>query len=453
MTHPCRTLCLAFLLALAVACNSGRQYQHQDSAEVRKLIQKTTYYPEARFIVLTDPHYFDPELGISGNAFQAYLDKDRKLLAESREILVTAVAQIEKEKADFVIVSGDLTKDGEKLSHRRVAELLQRVMQSGKNVFVVPGNHDILNGEAVGFSGDDTYRVENVTPEEFVAIYEDFGYAASLDRDAETLSYLAEPVPGLWLLALDGCLWRKNKPGEHPLTGAAFSDGTLHWIESTLIRARQQNKAVIATLHHGIMEHYPANQDHYAEYLVDDHERLAELLAAWDVKLVFTGHFHAQDVSRKEYPERGKVIYDIETGSLVTSPCPYRIVELTFDQQAVIESRFIDAIPSHPADFKPYREQYLFDGTLKLVDAALKKYWVSAADRERVRSQIAKAYTVHLAGDEIRPEIMVNREGLGLWGRIVLNLQGDLIEGWYTDLPPADNRLTINLQDGSYRNN
>ena len=24
-------------------------------------------------------------------------------------------------------------------------------------------------------------------------------------------------------------------------------------------------------------------------------------------------------------------------------------------------------------------------------------------------------------------------------------MQADLIEGWYTDLPPADNRLTIDL--------
>ncbi|MFH2129416.1 MAG: hypothetical protein ABIK68_03500, partial [bacterium] len=116
-------------------------------------------------------------------------------------------------------------------------------------------------------------------------------------------------------------------------------------------------------------------------------------------------------------------------------------------------SRFIDAIPSHPEDFKTYREDYVFDGTIKLGDAALKKYMVSEKDRQRLNPQIARAYITHLRGDEVRPATILDKTELGLWGRLILALQGDLIDGWYTDLPPADNQVTIDLTDGTYQNN
>jgi 3',5'-cyclic AMP phosphodiesterase CpdA len=445
------TLCLLVSSALFLSCSSPARL-YQTSPKVQALMQKKADYPEARFIVLADLHYFAPELGTSGKAFQAYLDKDRKLLAESSELLSVAAKQIENLKADFVIVCGDLTKDGERLSHQGVAKKLSEIVASGKGVFIVPGNHDILNGESVAFDGDNARHVENVTPTEFSDIYEDFGYAASLDQDPDSLSYLAEPVPDLWLLALDSCLWRLNKPGKHSHTGGSFGEATLQWIESILIRAKRENKAVMVAMHHGILEHYPSNDDYYPKYLVNHHEKIAEMFAQYDVKLVFSGHFHAQDITRKQFEKNKKVIYDIETGSLVTSPCPYRTVDLTFNQKAVIKSHFINTIPSHPEDFPTYRDQYVFDGTIKLADAALKSYGVSEKDRRHTSPQIAQAYSVHLKGDEIKPESSIHKDGMGLWGRIILALQGDLIDGWYTDLPPADNQVTIDLSDGTYEN-
>ncbi|NQU63007.1 MAG: metallophosphoesterase [SAR324 cluster bacterium] len=444
------TLCLC--AGLFSACTSAKRL-YQTSPEVQTLIKTQTIYPEAKFIVFSDPHYFDPALGTSGKAFQAVLDTDWKMLAESSELMEAMIKKIENQEADFVIISGDLTKDGEKRNHQAVAENLAKVVKLGKAVFVIPGDHDVLNGMSNAFEGDQTRTVENVTPDEFAEIYEDYGYAASLARDSDTLSYLAEPVPGLYLLALDGSRWKSNEPGNRSISGAVFSEQTLQWIEKSLIRAKREKKSVIVAIHHGVLEHYPANNEYFAQYLVEDHVNFAELLASYGVKLVFSGHFHAQDITRKRFEKSRKVIYDIETGSLVTSPCPYRIVELTFDQKAVIQSRFIDAIPSHPTDFVSYRDQNLYAGTIKLADAKLKKYMVSEKDRQLLNPQVAKAYATHLRGDEIRPETALEKDGLGLWARIILGIQGDLIEGWYIDLPSADNHITVDLSDGEYTNN
>ena len=206
---------LAFLIStLALACATSPPV-YRPPAQASAVSDSRAVYPETAFVVITDPHVYDSSLGVTGSAFQAYLDRDRKLLRESVEIFETAVAAAAEEAADFVIVCGDMTKDGERVNHLLAAETLGRLTRAGKKVFVVPGNHDVANGEAVRFIGDRTEPVPTVSPEAFVDIYGDYGYKAALDRDPTSLSYLAEPVPGLWLLAVDSCKWRLNRPGHH----------------------------------------------------------------------------------------------------------------------------------------------------------------------------------------------------------------------------------------------
>jgi UDP-2,3-diacylglucosamine pyrophosphatase LpxH len=417
-------------------------FPHSLGADTGELIK----YPETRFITLTDLHYFDPSLGTSGAAFQAYLAGDRKLLAEAEELLDATISEIIPIKADFIIISGDLTKDGERHNHLILADKLKELEQSGKKVFVVPGNHDIANSDAVKFVGDNEESIATVTAKEFANIYQKFGYDEALERDEQSLSYIAEPVPGLWLLAIDSCRWREHEPGEHSITGGIIYDETLSWIDSILAKAQKQNKKVIAFMHHGIMEHYPNNLKFYSDYVVENHETVSEKLANANVDLVFTGHFHAQDITQKRFEETGKTIFDIETGSLVTAPCPYRIIEITAGQKAVIESKFIASISSHPTGFQEFASNYVYEGTIVLADDKLKGYWVSKEDRDQINPQAAQAYRVHLAGDEVKPEMMVDDESVGLWGRFILFMQKDLVSGWYTDLPPKDNHLVIDLQ-------
>lgn len=71
----------------------------------------------AKFAVLSDIHYFDASLfdNTLNMSFEYYLAADRKLIKESGAILDAALAEIEAEKPDFLMISGDLTKDGEKV--------------------------------------------------------------------------------------------------------------------------------------------------------------------------------------------------------------------------------------------------------------------------------------------------------------------------------------------------
>ncbi|MFW6011596.1 MAG: metallophosphoesterase family protein [Desulfosalsimonas sp.] len=442
---------LAVFSLLLAGCGAFKQpspeFRYQTDKHVKKLQDKEIEYPATEFVIMTDPHYFHPSLGTSGPDFEAYIEDDRKMLALSDEILDSAISKIRQEKADFILICGDTTKDGEKINHLRFAEKIRDLHSSAK-IYVVPGNHDVANGIACRYTPKGSKPVENVSPEEFREIYSDFGYSGALESDPSSLSYVAEPVDGLWVLALDSCLWRENEPGRQPVIDGRFSEDSLAWIEDVLIKAKKKEKAVIAFMHHGLMEHYPANEKYYGEYVVDNSDTLTRLLAGYGVRLVFTGHFHAQDITAKQTKQSRETIFDIETDSLVTYPCPYRKVSISDNGICTIESRFIESIESMETGFPDYARQFAFEGTVGLAENALEKYRVSEKGIQILAPQIAGAYLAHLAGDEDPPEEILNTEGTGLMGRIVVFFQKDLVHGWWTDLRPVDNHLRINLKSG-----
>lgn len=400
----------------------------------------------AHFMVFSDPHYFDPSLGTEGKAFEEYLDGDRKLLKESRELLIEALLRIGNSDAEFVIIPGDLTKDGTKVSHEMFATLISELEAKGKKVYVVPGNHDINNGHSFAFEGDQEIFVENVGPYEYLDIYHDFGYNEALHKDAHSLSYVVEPVDGLWVLGLDACRYLENEPGQHPVTDGEFKKETLAWIESVAEMAAQEEKTMIAFMHHGIIEHYQKQNRFFGEYVVDHHRRVSKQFAELGINVVFTGHYHAQDITLKEW-SNGDFIADVETGSLVTYPCPLREVKIVGEKMH-INSQFIESIPMYPEGFPDYSRAYVHAGIAGIAEGVMMSMWLKQEDARKLSGQIGDAFIAHYKGDEPAVERYLDVAGVGLLGRLMILTKRRLIKELHTDLPPSDNTVVIDLASG-----
>ncbi len=85
---------------------------------------------KTKFAVLSDPHVYDSSLGTSGEAFEDYLSHDRKMLLESVEILEEMVADfLTTDGLEFVIIPGDLTKDGERVCHEKMVSILKPLLE------------------------------------------------------------------------------------------------------------------------------------------------------------------------------------------------------------------------------------------------------------------------------------------------------------------------------------
>ena len=400
-------------------------------------------YPNTFFAVVSDLHIYDHSLGTSGAAFEEVMNSDRKLLLESVELLDYAIGDIIASGARFVLIPGDLVKDGELINHRLLAEKLKRFSAAGIAVYVVPGNHDINNTDAYSFSGNSTTSVPSINAEEFAQIYSDFGFNSALRRDDDSLSYLAEPVEGLWLLALDSCRYREQRPGKKHIVSGKFSRKTMDWIAGVLHDAQINNKAVMAMAHHGVVEHWKGQAKLNPDFLVDNYIKFGEFLASHNVRLVFTGHYHAQDISRAEFG--GKIIYDIETGSLASAPGPIRYLQIRDNVAQIRTETIIDKIRPG-TDFAVKARAFIKKNYKLAVAKTLAKLKVPAKDRDYIAEALGEAFAAHCEGDEnpaLRPAFDKSR--LGLWGRILCRLQQYVFDGLWTNLPPADNNVNLEL--------
>ena len=399
-------------------------------------------YPDTSFAVMSDIHYYDTSLGTSGAAFEECMNSDRKLLKQSAELLSSAVDSILASEVRFVLISGDLTKDGELIDHEKVAEQLQRLVDGGIKVYVVPGNHDVNNPDAVKYVGDGSEPVENISEDDFAELYKNCGYGEAIMRDPSSLSYVAEPQDGLWILALDTCESENNTPGVEEIWAGELDQAQIDWVQGVLAEAQEQGKALILLEHHGVVEHWKGQSKLHPDYLLSDYKYDSKFFSSYGVRLAFTGHYHAQDISLADNGDDG-FIYDTETGSLSTPPCSMRFCtisdnSITYKSDYLIENYDDEFIANSLAFVKQtiYNEAY----------KTLKGYYVSDKDADYIASVIALAYVAHYDGNEDDAEpITIDKSKLNLWSKLVYSQYEYAIDGLTKDLPPADTDCTFSL--------
>jgi 3',5'-cyclic AMP phosphodiesterase CpdA len=206
---------------------------------------------------------------------------------------------------DFLLLPGDLTQHGEPENHQWMAD---RLAQLPYPVYVIPGNHDVptllADAQSVGYA-------------EFPDFYRQFGYGESGDRHY----YTQLLQPGVRLIALNS----NTFDADGNQTGCIDAEQMV-WLQQTL--AQSQNELVMVMIHHNVIEHIPnqANDPLGQRYILHNADELLGHLQAAGVQIVLTGHLHIQHIS-----QQGD-LYDITTGSLVSYPHPYRVMEVAVDQ-------------------------------------------------------------------------------------------------------------------------
>ncbi len=404
-----------------------------------------------RFAILSDLHLYDMRLGVGGTAWEAYLAQDPKLLVESDAILDSVVEGVLQAHVKFVIVTGDMTKDGELRDHVFAVQHLAKLEQHGIPVFVVPGNHDINNPDAVRYVGDTTQPVPGTTPELFRAIYQRFGYGGrAVDRDTNSLSYVVEPVRGLWLLAVDTCKYDESKQLGYPVVSGRIRPETMVWIQGVMQRAHAQGKQVIAFMHHGVNQHFFGEAQLFSDYLLDDWVNVSFALAQTGLKVVFTGHYHSQDSSYLVDADRNPLspLVDVETGSLVTYPCAYRVATLDSQNMLHVESRRVTSInfDTGGVPFQEYASNVIYGATVPIVTGSLTNMFPIPYDQAAaVAPYVAQGLIANYAGDENPSPETLTLIDQWLGSPEPLHTLGLFLLGFWTDLPPADNELFLSI--------
>ena len=295
-----------------------------------------------KIAVLSDTHYLSPDLIRDTADFTEHLNSDRKMFAESDAFLTALLNTVKQDDPDVLLISGDLTKDGEKEGHEELAEKLEQFeAETGAEVYITPGNHDLNNSNAMNFNTEDGEAVPagRTTQEDYKEIYGDLVYkddsVIATFEPAEGnqgggLSYAARPKDGFTIISIDSARYSgdntESGTDEHETSGNVGADLEA-WIVEQTKAAKERGDTVIGLQHHGMVPHFSMEPDLLPMYLVNDYERLAQVYADAGMTYIFTGHMHANDIAAVT-TEAGNTLYDIETGSVVTYPSPARSVTL-----------------------------------------------------------------------------------------------------------------------------
>lgn len=288
---------LAIIAALLCGCGAAA-----NSAEPK----------ETELVIATDLHYLSPALTDHGAFFERLItNADGKAVEYCDEIVDAFVEQVIAQKPDGLVISGDLTFNGEKQSHEALAEKLQRVRAADIPVFVMPGNHDLGNFMAASFQGNGYTLTESISAQQFAEIYRDFGYDAAYARDENSLSYIAKLSPKLALLVVD--VNGSKTPG-------SVREDTLLWIEQQLAAAEKEGVRVLSVSHQNLLQHSPLFSKGYVMYRND---MLLNLLERYNVICHFSGHMHTQHIAQSE-----NGMTEIVTSSMLVPPLQYGVLHL-----------------------------------------------------------------------------------------------------------------------------
>lgn len=391
-----KNIAAALLACTMLLC--GQSFASAATSSWNMSLQEDGKDKDMKIVVLSDIHVMAPELvREDGKAYRDYIANDRKLLKESQAILETAVARILSEKPDVVLVSGDLTKDGEYVSHSLVSgRLLRPLADNGIRTFVIPGNHDINNPHAVEYLGDTVKRVRTVTPAEFASFYEDFGYGSAIARDTASLSYVAQLGENVRLLAIDACRYEDNDFVTNDcVVGGRIKDATLDFIRKQAQIAAQDGCMMLTMIHHGIVRHWKWEDKAMADYLVADWKKYIRIFRKEGLGIIFSGHFHAQDISRSG--KGRKAVYDIETGSTVSYPLPARTILMDGDRLDIKTWHIAPLM--HDKSLEDKAVSYAKEAISSIVEGLVGDSVPQDIVEEAARVA-GEAYVAHIHGDE-----------------------------------------------------
>lgn len=269
-----------------------------------------------KLAVATDLHYLAPQLYDNGAFYTLMIENaDGKAMKYIEELTEAFVSQIIERGPDALILSGDLSFNGERESHLMLAEKLRRVEDAGIPVLVIPGNHDLDSAKAAAFIGDSYSGVDSVNMREFEEIYADLGFNEALSRDADSLSYIAEVTPELRILMVD--VNTQDEPG-------FLDESTLNWIDEQLKCATEAGAKVVAVSHQNLFQH---NSLFRGGFVIGNGRLLGALFEKYGVICNLSGHMHVQHISQIE-----SGLTEIATSSLAVTPNQYGLLYLSGSQ-------------------------------------------------------------------------------------------------------------------------
>ena len=257
---------------------------------------------------VSDLHYLSSSLFDYDRLRNLSFEGDGKATHIMDKVMDEFISEMLELSPDAVVVTGDLTYNGEKKSHEELKEKFSVLKDNGIKVLVLMGNHDTLSSPYALYS-DKVIATEGISPIDAEELWMDYGYGIAISQDPVSNSYMAKITDDIWIMCIDS---------NNGSSGSVRSK-TLTWMENALKMATIKEKKVILATHQNLFVHNPR---YTFGYQINNSNKVVDILKKYGVKLNLSGHLHIQHITK----ESG--ITEIAAESFSDWPLQYGIIEI-----------------------------------------------------------------------------------------------------------------------------
>lgn len=389
-------------------------------------VQKEQELQDVQIAFLSDMHVQDPLLT---KTMYAQLHSTR-LFNENYYAFIATLDDIVKRGIRYVVISGDLTDDGQWTNARSVSSLINKYRKEhGLSFLITTGNHDIQTPYPGDYSSNDflsqtgtSFRITSVktsnetdtrySPDmqtmgytDVIHLFSDCGFLpdknymywetpftnytykgyryeealkqatdfhAAMTKDTLPVfdvSYLVEPIEGLWLVAIDANVFvpdtatgqYRNRGGYRDVL--ASKKYILPWLTDVAERARKNNKLLICFSHYPMTDYSSGSFSHLKKCKLNmNFDRVpsvevSHLLADAGVEVHFAGHMHINNTGVVQ-TKAGNTLVNIQIPSLAAYMPGYKILTIKDKNHLNVKTIYADSIPGFDQLFPIYRKEY-----------------------------------------------------------------------------------------------
>lgn len=360
-----------------------------------------------------------------------------RLFNENYFAFIQALDELAEKKIQLVVLPGDFSDDGQPMNVLALQKILQEYSNRyGMRFFLTTGNHDpvspfgkvggktdflgtsgetqALAGSSILYPNLDAAITDQINHWGYYEIctelaefgffpskkdlfwshpfeeleYEQYSWTraqanASLERRSFLIpgtellvpdaSYLVEPVPGLWLLALDGNTYvsktpSSSRPEEWSSTSTGFNltsqvkSYQLDWIKKVTAEAKKRGKRLISFSHYPLVEYHNGATDALKSLFGSGKHQLnrapepavTEKYALAGIQVHFAGHMHFNNTSLYK-STTGASLFNLQVPSLAAFPPAYKILEEGEAGDLQVQTELLEEVKGMKDFFDLYR--------------------------------------------------------------------------------------------------
>ncbi len=331
--------------------------------------------------VMTDIHLYSKRNWLA-DPYKWERKATQMQMRESEDIIREAFDIILKDPdTNTVLITGDLTDNGEINSHEDLLKILQEYTEKGLRILLTTSTHDYAELKKTKFSKpdqnkglsygyDENYEYKRFLPcakrEDLRSWYAPYSLDNAISIHHESMSYVCDLDEKHRLIAINDDYIANQKNNQRGLNSEQ-----LEWILSAIHKAKEDGKTIVCFTHHPILVPSPVYKLIGARDIIADNVNLANLLADSGVNFIFTGHSHIHDIEYHK-SENGNLIYDISTGALVGSPPLMRKVNFLEDGSLDVKTIKIESLSRFDLNSKTLPE-YCREGFFGMIEDMVKE--------------------------------------------------------------------------------